>query len=104
MEGREFVIARVHDGKAELLKDLDDDPATITFETTEFSTYAILYRDPGSTDNPNTPDNPSKPGGSDDSPQTGDNSRLDLWLTVMSVSAAGLFLVLLCSRKKKKAE
>lgn len=115
VEGREFAIARVHGGKAEILKDLDDDPATITIETTEFSTYAILYCDPGSPDNPdnpNTPDNPdnpskpddSKPGNSGDNPQTGDNSRLDLWLSIMGVSLAGLFLVLFCSRKKKKEE
>lgn len=95
VEGREFVIARVHNGAAEILTDLDSNPATITFETNEFSTYAILYRDPGSPDNPNKPD---------DSPQTGDNSHLNLWLAMMGASVAGFFLVLFYSRKKKKEE
>ena len=45
VEGREFAIVRVHNGTAEFLTDLDDNPATITFETNKFSTYAILYRD-----------------------------------------------------------
>lgn len=107
VEGREFAIARVHNGSAEFLKDLDSDPATITFETNEFSTYAILYRDPGTPDNPNTPDNPGgttpgKPGG--DSPQTGDESHLNLWYTIMGMSIAGFFLVLFYGRKKKKEE
>lgn len=106
VEGREFVIARVHGGKAELLTDLDDDPATITIETNEFSTYAILYRDPG-TENPNPPENPGgttpgKPGG--DSPQTGDESHLNLWLAAMGMSLAGFFLVFFYGRKKKKEE
>lgn len=94
VEGREFAIARVHNGTAQLLTDLDSEPATITFETNEFSTYAILYRDPGS------PDNPDKP----DSPQTGDNSHLNLWLAIMGMSIAGFFLVLFYSRKRKKEE
>lgn len=43
--GRIFKIVRVHNGVAEILEDLDDNPGTITFETKLFSTYAIAYTD-----------------------------------------------------------
>ena len=43
--GREFSMIRVHDGVAEILKDIDSDANTITFETDKFSTYAIAYTD-----------------------------------------------------------
>lgn len=104
VEGREFAIARVHNGRAEFLSDLDNNPATITFETNEFSTYAILYRDPGTTGNPNPPENPGGtiPGKPGDSPQTGDESHLNLWYTIMCMSIAGFFLVFFYGRKKKK--
>lgn len=42
---RTFRIIRVHDGAADVLDDLDSDPATITFRTNLFSTYAIVYTD-----------------------------------------------------------
>lgn len=42
---RTFVVIRVHDGKADLLSDVDDDADTITIETDRFSTYAIAYQD-----------------------------------------------------------
>ncbi|WP_050637131.1 leucine-rich repeat domain-containing protein [Candidatus Stoquefichus sp. SB1] len=42
---REFVMIRVHDGVATILKDLDTDANTITIETDQFSTYAIAYQD-----------------------------------------------------------
>lgn len=89
-EGREFAIVRVHNGNAEFLTDLDSNPATITFETNEFSTYAILYRDPGS------PSNPNESG----SPQTGDESRLILWLALAAVSLAGMITAILLRKKK----
>ena len=55
-ENRAFAIVRVHDGKAEILEDQDNDPNTITILTDKFSTYAIVYQDNAGTadDNPNT--------------------------------------------------
>ena len=47
-ENRVFAIVRVHDGIAEILEDLDNDPDTITVITDRFSTYAIVYRDAAS--------------------------------------------------------
>ena len=41
-----YSIARVHDGKADMLKaDFDKGTNIITFETDRFSTYAIVYGD-----------------------------------------------------------
>ena len=42
---RTFAVVRVHDGRAELLADLDGSADTITIETDRFSTYAIVYQD-----------------------------------------------------------
>ena len=42
---RKFVIVRVHNGVAEILEDIDNDPDTITIMTDRFSTYAIAYKD-----------------------------------------------------------
>lgn len=92
VEGREFALARVHNGKAQILPDLDNDPKTITFETTEFSTYAILYRDPGTPAGPNNPD----------SPQTGDMNHLTLWLAIMAASGMAFMLIMLLKRRSVK--
>lgn len=40
----EFYIVRIHEGEYTLLEDLDDAPETITIRTSQFSTYAIAYR------------------------------------------------------------
>lgn len=42
---RTFAVIRVHDGKAEVLNDMDNDDNTITIETDSFSTYAIVFYD-----------------------------------------------------------
>ena len=44
-ENREFAAVHIHEGKAEILKDLDSAPDTITILTDRFSTYAIVYKD-----------------------------------------------------------
>ena len=49
---RAFAIVRVHNGAAEILEDVDDDPDTITIVTDKFSTYSIAYQDTDA--NPNT--------------------------------------------------
>ena len=50
---RAFAIVRVHNGAAEILEDVDDDPDTITIVTDKFSTYSIAYQDTEES-NPNT--------------------------------------------------
>lgn len=41
---RAFAMVRIHDGKADVLPDLDNDVNTLTFETDRFSIYAIVHK------------------------------------------------------------
>lgn len=38
-------MIRVHDGRTELLSDMDHDIDTITIETDRFSTYVLVHQD-----------------------------------------------------------
>ncbi len=42
---RDFAVIRVHNGKADILNDLDNSADTITIATDRFSAYAIVYKD-----------------------------------------------------------
>ncbi|MCR0248129.1 MAG: InlB B-repeat-containing protein [Clostridium sp.] len=42
---RVFDVIRIHDGKAEILADLDKDEKTVTIESDAFSTYVLCYTD-----------------------------------------------------------
>lgn len=78
IEGRTFSVLRFHvrdDGTVEekLLPDLDDDPATVTFETDRFSVYSVVYTESGHDGDgePGEEGKPENPGGT---PGTGDES------------------------------
>ncbi len=43
-EERKYAVIRLHNGEAEILPDLDSDPATITIETDRFSSYTLAYK------------------------------------------------------------
>ncbi len=43
---RVFSVIRVHDGVPTELKDMDNDPKTVTIQTDRFSTYALVYAEP----------------------------------------------------------
>lgn len=47
---REYAVVRIHDGEVTLLKDLDNDYYTVTFETDRFSAFGLVYLPPGATD------------------------------------------------------
>lgn len=47
---REYVMIRVHNGEVTVLKDLDDDLRTLTFETDQFSAYGLAYIPIGAAD------------------------------------------------------
>jgi len=86
---RSYAMVRVHNGAAELLSDIDNDAAAITFETDLFSTYALVYKDTavggGDKENDgsknNGKDDTGKNDGSDktdnNSDKTGDSSKDD---------------------------
>lgn len=47
-DGREFYIIRAHEGEHTFMRDLDEEPDTITISTDMFSSYAIAYAAAGS--------------------------------------------------------
>lgn len=85
----EYAIIRVHDGTAMFLPDLDSDPATITFATSLFSTYAIVYHDPKPTARPASGGVP----GSGGVPETGDDTPVALYAAVLFLSLSGIFVL-----------
>ncbi len=109
---RTFSVIRMHDGKAELLTDLDNNADTITIETDRFFTYAVVYKDVEPSDNPNNPPKPeeqNKPTKPSDlnSPQTGDTSNLALCFILLGVIGAYYLvtiIVSILSRKKKEED
>lgn len=62
---RTFAVVRVHDGRAELLADLDGSADTITIETDRFSTYAIVYQDTANGGGGNNGNDNNNGGGND---------------------------------------
>ncbi len=44
---REYAMIRVHNGEVTILKDLDDDLKTLTFETDKFSAFGLIYTGKG---------------------------------------------------------
>lgn len=49
-QNQEFCMVRVHDGQVEILKDIDTDRKTLTFESDKFSIYAMVYATAGNVD------------------------------------------------------
>ena len=45
LEKSKYSLIRYHDGKKEELYDLDTNPTTLTVETVQFSTYALVYEE-----------------------------------------------------------
>lgn len=77
---RVFKVVKVHDGKAEVLKTENNGDGTLSFESSEFSTYAVTYVDEPTTttDDEETPVEENKEETKDEdkettTPKTGDN-------------------------------
>ena len=93
---RTYKIIRVHeDENGNLITDViegvfNPDDNSFTFETDKFSTYALAYADNRVT---NTPAGPN-------SPQTGDNSNMMLWIALLFVSGFGVVGTTLFGKKK----
>lgn len=91
--GRTFAMVRVHGGVGTMLADKDSSDSTITFASDKFSPYALVYKDPAPTPTPTpTPDphNPTPTTGG--SPQTGDSSKIDLWIIIL-ISSIMMFFI-----------
>lgn len=90
---RTYKIIRVHeDANGQLITDViegvfNPDDNSFTFETDKFSTYALAYADSTV---------PSAP----DSPQTGDNSMMALWIVLLCISSLGIIPTVAYRRKR----
>lgn len=121
MKTRTFAVIRVHDGKAVLLTDLDNDEDTVTIETDRFSTYAIVYQDTASADGGTSVMNLSADsenvtvnaksdggrkagGGMDDEPQTGDSTPIELSATLAMIAGFTYLLLYFADRKRGMTE
>ena len=82
-------MLRLHDGVVTVLKDLDNDPNTVTFETDSFSDYALAYQEAAATTPTPTPT--AKPSASN-TPKTGDSLWAPALLGAMLVLAVGITL------------
>lgn len=117
---RTYKIIRVHNGEVTVLDSdkcqFNEKTGVITFKTDKFSTYAIIYTDKakevisggseaggkdntdnGNNANINVKEEPVLGSTADDSVNTGDNFNLYMYLMLLAVSGAALFL----SKKKK---
>ena len=96
----------------------------VKFTVDSFSPFALLYEkdtstptqpsggeapnQPGTPDTPvtpnqpNTSDVPSNPGTPDRTPKTGDTMNLALWISLMGLSLAGLFISLVVVKKRTR--
>lgn len=84
-----YSVLRLHDGTVTMLKDLDNDPNTVTFETDAFSDYALAYQEAVPT--APTPTPTAKPSASN-TPKTGDGLWAPVLLGALLVLAAGFTL------------
>ena len=69
--------------------------------TTEFTITAVQGGNDSQTGGDTTPQEPGKNEGAVTSPQTGDNSNMLLWVTLLFASGAGLLGAVVYSRKKR---
>ena len=92
---RTYKIVRIHDGVASVIEGTYDSKTQMfTFETDEFSTYALIYSDSSNSSNSGDDTTPAK----DEVPKTGDNTPV-VWLFVVAlISGAG---VLYFGKKKR---
>lgn len=92
----DFAVVRLHDGKTDILPDLDSDPKTITFTTDKFSVYAVVYGEKGSFDAFK-----ATAAKKDSVPKTGDSYPAVLPFAAAGIVCAAAAAVLL--KKKKEA-
>ena len=107
-DGRTFVIYREHNGVVELLKDLDNDPATVTIESGQFSVFALAYSDGQAGVSSGEAGSSSASGSSGGSSNdkyvpTGDGFPAAVVSAVLLISAA-LVLVLVKGKRGKASE
>lgn len=116
---RTFAVIRIHNGKAELLTDLDDNADTITIKTDRFSTYAVVYKDTAGGNGDGGQSESGKPGvirvstksdgknpggGKDNEPKTGDRTPLELGATLSMIAGLTYLLLYFADRRHGMTE
>lgn len=94
--GRKYAVIRVHNGKADILNDYDDDESTVMIHTDKFSTYVLAYSEKsGGVSGLQPSDNSGNvPGSSSgNNPYTGDNSHTTFYL-VTGIASLFVFIIL----------
>lgn len=90
---RAYYLVRNHNGEVEVLNATVNDDNTISFESDEFSTYALAY-----VDEKVDTQAPVAEGEKDDTPKTGVTNYIEIAVAVVLVAAIGIVVV---NRKKK---
>lgn len=76
--GREYVMIRIHNGEADVLKDYDDSANTITIRTDKFSVYVLAYSESSA--------NVNNSQSGVNNPYTGSSSHTAIYLIIGIVS------------------
>lgn len=113
---RTFAVLRVHNGRVDLLADLDTSEDTVTIATDRFSTYAIIYKDtavqgggvinvsaPGTGSNGNSSGSVST-GAKDSEPKTEDTTHLELYATLSMIAGLTYLFLYFTDRRHGMTE
>lgn len=90
VNANDFAIVRVHNGAVSILQDLDNDPATITFESDRFSAYAVIYAPKG-----------QLKGVKDSVPRTGDTIPAGIPVAATTCLAAAAAAAVVRNKRKR---
>ncbi len=102
---RIFAIVRVHNGKADILNDLDTGADTISIATDRFSTYAIVYKDVASADAAAVAATTAKASQTrDNEPKTQDDTPIELCATLAMISGLTYLLLYFTDRRHGMSE
>ena len=93
-------MIRVHNGVATVIPcTYNAANQTVSFETDQFSTYALAY-----VDQQNNSGGGNTGGGSTGNPETGDNSNLGLWVFLLVLSSCSMIALIVIDKKRKIAK
>lgn len=87
--GRKFSIIREHDGKYDVLDDMDSDDRTVTFESDKFSDFYLVYNDIDVTTPTVSKDNNK----GSNSVKTGDNTNIIVYELICVTTLLGICLL-----------
>ena len=91
-EGRTFWVMRNHEGKCDMLDDLDETPETVTIKSGLFSSYALCYTDTKVDVSKVHFDN------------GGIGTSVAIWIGIALLVGVGFFFLLLMKRRKEENE